>query len=61
MVMLVTACHASTNNNNCNLAVYKLRSLIYRYFDRDVQCIKDFFRRRFDYESELAPTFADIK
>jgi len=30
------------------------------YFDRDVQCIRDFFRRRFNYESELAPTFKDI-
>merc|ERR1719219_759125 len=30
------------------------------YFDRDVTCIRDFFRRRFNYESELAPTFDDI-
>jgi len=30
------------------------------YFDRDVTCVKDFFRRRFNYESELAPSFADI-
>ncbi|CAL8069364.1 unnamed protein product [Orchesella dallaii] len=31
------------------------------YFDRDVQCIIDFFKRRFTYESELFPTFADIE
>uniref|UniRef100_UPI0037E974FD serine/threonine-protein kinase RIO2 n=1 Tax=Semicossyphus pulcher TaxID=241346 RepID=UPI0037E974FD len=31
------------------------------YFDRDVKCIKDFFVRRYNYESELFPTFKDIK
>lgn len=31
------------------------------YFDRDVQCIRDFFFRRFSYSSELYPQFADIK
>ncbi len=31
------------------------------YFDRDVQCIRDFFKRRFDFESELYPKFSDIK
>lgn len=31
------------------------------YFDRDVQCIRDFFLRRFSYESELYPRFADVK
>lgn len=30
------------------------------YFERDVNCIRDFFRRRFGYESELHPTFKDI-
>lgn len=30
------------------------------YFNRDVTCIRDFFRRRFGYESELAPAFSDI-
>merc|ERR1712110_765758 len=30
------------------------------FFDRDVTCLKDFFRRRFNYESELAPNFEDI-
>jgi len=30
------------------------------YFDRDVQCVRVFFRRRFNYESELLPVFADI-
>lgn len=31
------------------------------YFDRDVQCICTFFKRRFGYESELFPTFDDIE
>ncbi|KAM9393057.1 serine/threonine-protein kinase RIO2 [Pholidichthys leucotaenia] len=30
------------------------------YFDRDVKCIRDFFAKRFNYESELFPTFKDI-
>ncbi|XP_073534256.1 serine/threonine-protein kinase RIO2 [Phyllobates terribilis] len=31
------------------------------YFDRDVKCIRDFFVKRFNYESELFPTFCDIQ
>jgi RIO kinase 2 len=31
------------------------------YFDRDVQCIREFFRRRFSFESELYPKFKDIR
>ncbi|XP_062307183.1 serine/threonine-protein kinase RIO2 [Osmerus eperlanus] len=31
------------------------------YFDRDVKCIRDFFARRFNYESEVYPTFKDIR
>jgi len=31
------------------------------FFDRDVNCIRDFFKRRFGYESELAPCFEDIE
>ncbi|XP_018907900.2 uncharacterized protein RIOK2 [Bemisia tabaci] len=30
------------------------------YFDRDVTCIRDFFKRRFGYESEFYPTFNDV-
>lgn len=30
------------------------------YFDRDVQCIIEFFKKRFGYESELYPTFKDV-
>ncbi|CAD1479087.1 unnamed protein product, partial [Heterotrigona itama] len=30
------------------------------YFERDVKCVRDFFKRRFAYESELYPTFRDI-
>ncbi|RKO95195.1 RIO1-domain-containing protein, partial [Caulochytrium protostelioides] len=28
------------------------------YFNRDVQCIRDFFRKRFQYESKAYPVFA---
>ncbi|XP_054630659.1 serine/threonine-protein kinase RIO2 [Dunckerocampus dactyliophorus] len=31
------------------------------YFDRDVKCIREFFAKRFHYESELFPTFKDIR
>ncbi|KAM4708229.1 serine/threonine-protein kinase RIO2 [Discoglossus pictus] len=31
------------------------------YFDRDVKCVRDFFLKRFNYESELYPTFKDIQ
>ncbi|XP_016416606.1 serine/threonine-protein kinase RIO2 [Sinocyclocheilus rhinocerous] len=31
------------------------------YFDRDVKCVRDFFVKRFNYESELYPTFKDIR
>ncbi|KAL5004195.1 hypothetical protein ScPMuIL_017651 [Solemya velum] len=31
------------------------------YFDRDVQCIRDYFIKRFHYESELSPKFTDIR
>ncbi|CAB1435361.1 unnamed protein product [Pleuronectes platessa] len=30
------------------------------YFDRDVKCIRDYFIKRYNYESELYPTFKDI-
>lgn len=30
------------------------------YFERDVNCVRDFFKRRFAYESELHPTIHDI-
>lgn len=30
------------------------------YFNRDVNCICEFFRRRFGYESELFPVFKDV-
>ncbi|XP_044269490.1 serine/threonine-protein kinase RIO2 [Tribolium madens] len=31
------------------------------YFNRDVNCIKTFFKKRFGYESELYPKFSDIE
>ena len=32
-----------------------------RYFNRDVECIRRFFRRRFRYESNIYPRFRAIK
>lgn len=32
-----------------------------RYFNRDVECIRTFFRRRFKYESALYPRFKTVK
>jgi len=31
------------------------------FFDRDVNCIKDFFKRRFAYESVTHPTFEEVE
>ncbi|KAF5269929.1 hypothetical protein FQR65_LT05728 [Abscondita terminalis] len=31
------------------------------YFNRDVKCIREFFKKRFNYESELFPKFTDIQ
>ncbi|XP_012937102.1 serine/threonine-protein kinase RIO2 isoform X2 [Aplysia californica] len=31
------------------------------YFDRDVECIRTFFAKRYNYESELFPTFSDLR
>ncbi|XP_073977669.1 RIO kinase 2 [Rhodnius prolixus] len=30
------------------------------FFERDVKCVRDFFKRRFGYESMLHPTFDDV-
>ncbi|ESP00505.1 hypothetical protein LOTGIDRAFT_212972 [Lottia gigantea] len=30
------------------------------YFDRDVQCVRNFFSKRYNYESELFPKFSDV-
>ncbi len=32
-----------------------------RYFNRDVECIRRFFKRRFRYESSIYPRFRTIK
>lgn len=39
----------------CSTAVGHLR-----YFNRDVECIRRFFRRRFRYESSIYPRFRSI-
>ncbi|KFQ42404.1 Serine/threonine-protein kinase RIO2, partial [Nestor notabilis] len=31
------------------------------YFDRDVNCIKEFFKKRFNFESEVFPEFKDVR
>ncbi|GBM75342.1 hypothetical protein AVEN_1741-1 [Araneus ventricosus] len=43
------------------LSVLQGQIAVTRYFDRDVTCIREFFRRKFDYESELYPTFKEIE
>ena len=30
------------------------------FFDRDVTCLRDFFRRRFNFESETFPVFSEV-
>ncbi|XP_026326042.1 serine/threonine-protein kinase RIO2 [Hyposmocoma kahamanoa] len=31
------------------------------YFDRDVRCIREFFKKRYGYESEIYPRFTDLE
>ncbi|XP_035447472.2 serine/threonine-protein kinase RIO2 [Spodoptera frugiperda] len=31
------------------------------YFDRDVRCVREFFKKRFGYESDLYPKFSDLE
>lgn len=31
------------------------------FFNRDVSCVRDFFKKRFNYESETYPKFSDIE
>ena len=31
------------------------------FFERDVTCVRDFFKRRFNFVSESAPTFEDVE
>ncbi|CAG4955576.1 unnamed protein product [Parnassius apollo] len=40
----------STNHPNAEL-----------YFDRDVKCVREFFKKRFAYESDLYPKFEDLE
>lgn len=37
-----------------------IRPYHHRYFNRDVECIRAFFRRRFRYESALYPRFKTV-
>lgn len=34
-----------------------MMKVVLRYFNRDVECIRTFFKRRFRYESSLYPRF----
>ncbi|KAI8434432.1 hypothetical protein MSG28_012466 [Choristoneura fumiferana] len=34
---------------------------LHRYFDRDVRCVREFFKKRFGYESSLYPKFSDLE
>nr|SVE84192.1 EOG090X04DJ [Daphnia pulex] len=31
-----------------------------QFFDRDVKCLRDFFKRRFNFEGEAYPAFSDV-
>lgn len=35
--------------------------VFFRYFDRDVNCVREFFKKRFGYESYLYPKFSDLE
>lgn len=39
-------------------SILYILSFTTRYFNRDVECIRTFFRRRFQYESVLYPKFS---
>jgi RIO kinase 2 len=56
----------STSHENAEWCVWLLlllqlrgsdQAVGFRYFNRDVECIRTFFRRRFRYESSLYPRF----
>lgn len=53
--------HCSNNLFGDDPNVLLFKNIVCRYFDRDVKCIRDFFAKRFNYESELFPTFKDIR
>lgn len=40
---------------------YLLQQFFFRFFNRDVNCIINFFMKRFGFESELYPKFSDIE
>lgn len=35
--------------------------LLFSYFDRDVCCVREFFKKRFGYESDEYPKFSDLE
>lgn len=44
-----------------NKGYIKIYFCFCRYFDRDVKCIRDFFMKRFSYESEFYLFFSDVR
>jgi len=40
--------------------IFNIAHTFCRFFDRDVNCVRDFFKRRFGYESSLHPAFSDV-
>ncbi|EGO00924.1 hypothetical protein SERLA73DRAFT_51043 [Serpula lacrymans var. lacrymans S7.3] len=49
----------STSHQNAEW--YMTSNPVNRYFNRDVECIRTFFKRRFKYESSLYPKFQSTK
>lgn len=56
----------STSHENAEWCVseiqvpYSKSQCLSRYFNRDVECIRTFFKRRFRYESTLYPRFRKV-
>jgi RIO kinase 2 len=48
------------NGDAFSLVIMQILIGNYRYFNRDVECIRAFFKRRFRYESVLYPRFKSI-
>lgn len=45
----------------CLFLKLKFSIFLSSFFDRDVQCVRELFRRKYNYESEDYPKFSDIK
>lgn len=51
----------SNDSFPADLWIWEDDGFLIRYFNRDVECIRTFFRRRFKYESALYPRFKSVQ